>query len=226
MNRDTVWQLGTISGILLLIGIMMVGVPGSYYVSTDCAWFGPGPEPPCAYLKLQRITFANQLGGGVLFSAGLKVLLLAILIGLPAWIASPILAQRRESSARIAILIVSIISSAFVIIRLVTSLTSPMLSTPATCLGYIAASQQCFYGDLAKLVALLGIGFAPVLASLFMGMPAWVMALTETTLRKRWGWFVAVLFFSPIAAMLYGLFGSQPHPPIAPPASTLAASGA
>jgi len=41
------------------------------------------------------------------------------------------------------------------------------------------------------------------------------MALTETTRRKLWGWFIVVLLVSPIGAMLYGFLGAQPqiHPP-------------
>jgi hypothetical protein len=49
------------------------------------------------------------------------------------------------------------------------------------------------------------------------------MALTETTRRQLWGWFVVVLLFSPIAAMLYGFLGALPRPPAGSPASTLAA---
>ncbi|MGZ3682051.1 MAG: hypothetical protein ACXVDI_26125, partial [Ktedonobacterales bacterium] len=225
VNRVAVWILGTVSGILLVFGAMIVSAHGGYGASSSCATYGPSLQP-CTP-TLQYITLLNPLGGGALSSAGLMLLLLAILIGLPAWIASPILAQRRGSSARTAILIVSIIASAFVIVSLVVpSLSSPALSTPATCLGSGGAGQPCVYGGPAKVVALLGIGFAPLLASLLMGMPAWVMALTETTRRKRWGWFVAVLFFSPIAAMLYGFFGIQSHASEAPPAPTLAASGA
>lgn len=225
MNRVAVWILGTISGVMLLFGIMMVSVHGGYGASASCGSNGPDPQP-CTP-TLQQIIILNPLGGGGLFSAGLVILLLAILIGLPAWIASPILAQWRGSSARTAILIVSIIASAFVIVSLVAPLlTTPALSTPAACLGSGGAGQPCVYGAPAKLVAVLGIGFAPLLASLLMGMPAWVMALTETTYYKRWGWFAAVLLFSPIAAMLYGFFGASPHAPTAPPAPALAASGA
>jgi predicted lysophospholipase L1 biosynthesis ABC-type transport system permease subunit len=153
------------------------------------------------------------------------IVLLAILIGLPAWIGGTILAQRRGASSRTAILIVSLIASALGIVGLVAVvLISPALATPETCINSTGSGFPCFYGGQAKLVALLGIGFRPLLASLLVGMPAWVMALTETTRRKHWGWFVAVLLCSPIAAMLYGFLGTQPHPPAVPPAAPLAAS--
>lgn len=134
---------------------------------------------------------------------------------------------RPGASSRTAILIVSILASALGIVGLVAVLLiSPALATPETCIGSTGPGSPCFYGGPAKLVALLGIGFGPLLASLLLGMPAWVMALTETTRRKLWGWFVVVLLVSPIGAILYGFLGARPHPPAGSPASTLAASHA
>jgi hypothetical protein len=155
------------------------------------------------------------------------LVLLAILIGLPAWIGGPILAQQRGSSSRTAMLIVAILASAVGIVGLVAVLVlSPALATPETCINPIGPDAPCFHGGQAKLVALLGIGLEPLLASLILGMPAWVMALTETTRRKLWGWFAVVLLFSPIAAMLYGFLGPQPQPTAGSLASPLAASPA
>lgn len=227
MNRVVVWILGIISGILLLFGALMTSLGGAYGASSGCATEGLAPQP-CTPV-LQQITLEGPLSSGGAFSGGLLFVLLAVLIGLPAWIGSPILAQRRGSSSRTAILIVAIIASALVIVSLlVPILSSPALATPETCLGSggPGASQICFYGDQAKLVALLGIGLPPIFTALFVGMPAWVMALTETAIRKRWGWFVAVLFLSPIAAMIYGFVGAQPRPTAAPPAPVAAISGA
>ncbi len=224
MNRVAVWILGTISGIMLFFGIFGFGVFGfGYGASSSCTSYGDNP-PPCTP-TLQQVLINNPLAGGPLFLPGLMIVLLAILIGLPAWIGGTILAQRRGASSRTAILIVSILASALGIVGLVAVvLISPALATPETCINSTAPGFPCFYGGQAKLVALLGIGFGPLLASLLMGMPAWVMALTETTRRKLWGWFVVVLLVSPIGAMLYGFLGAQPHPPAGSPASPLAAS--
>ena len=225
MNRIVVWILGIISGVLLLNGALMTGITG-YGASSGCVTQGLTPQP-CTPV-LQQITIDPSMSDGQL-SGGLVILLLAILIGLPAWVGSPILAQRRGSSARTAILVVAIIASALLIVSLVIPvLSSPALATPETCLGSggPGATSICFYGSQAKLVALLGIGVPPVLMAVFIGMPAWVMALTETAIRKRWGWFVAVLFLSPIAAMLYGFRGAQPRPTAAPPTPVAATSGA
>jgi hypothetical protein len=224
VNRVAVWILGTISGIILFFGIVSVGTIG-YGASSSCSSYGDNP-PPCTP-TLQQVIITNPLAGGPLFLPGLMLVLLAILIGLPAWIGGPILAQRRGSSSRTAILIVSILASALGIVGLVAvALISPALATPETCINSTGPGSLCFSGGQAKLVALLGIGFGPLLASLLVGMPAWVMALTETTRRKLWGWFVVVLLVSPIGAILYGFLGVQPHPPAVPPASTLAASQA
>ncbi|MGO8950097.1 MAG: hypothetical protein ACLQUY_21060 [Ktedonobacterales bacterium] len=222
MNRVAVWILGSISGIILFFGIFSFSVFG-YGATSGCTSYGDNP-PPCTP-TLQQVVIGNPLAGSPGFSSGLMIVLLAILIGLPAWIGGTILAQRRGSSSRTAILIVSVLASALGIVSLVSVfLTTPALATPETCINSTSPGSPCFYGGPAKLVALLGIGFAPLLASLLIGMPAWVMALTETTRRKQWGWFVAVLLVSPIGAMLYGFLGAQPHPPVIPPAaSTLAA---
>lgn len=224
MNRVAVWILGTISGFILIFGIFSFSAYG-YGASSSCVSYGDYP-PPCTP-TLQQVIIANPLAGSPRFSYGLTIVLLAILIGLPAWIGGTILAQRRGSSSRTAILIVSIIASALGIVGLVSvPLTSPALATPETCISSTGPGSLCFYGGQATLVALLGIGSGPLLASLLLGMPAWAMALTETMHRKLWGWFVVVLLFSPIAAMLYGFLGAQPHPSAGSPASTLAASQA
>jgi hypothetical protein len=205
----------------LYFGIFSFSVFG-YGASSSCVSYGTNP-PPCTP-TLHQVLIQNPLAGHPVFFPGLMLVLLALLIGLPAWIGGPILAQRRSSSSRTAILVVSIIASAFGIVALgAVVLLSPALATPETCIGSTGPGFPCFSGGQAKLVALLGIGFAPLLASLLMGMPAWVMALTETTRRKQWGWFVVVLLFSPIGALLYGFLGAQPHSPAVPPASPLAA---
>jgi hypothetical protein len=227
VNRAAVWILGTISGIILFYGISISAIGFGYGASSSCVSYGNNP-PPCTP-TLQQVLIKNPLAGDLFFLPGLMIVLLAILIGLPAWIGGPILAQRRGSSSRTAILIVAILASALGIVGLAAvGITSPALRTPETCIGSTGPGFPCFYGGQAKLVALLGIGFGPLLASLLLGLPAWVMALTETTRRKLWGWFVVVLLCSPIAAMLYGFLGAgaQPRPPAGSPASPVAASPA
>lgn len=214
MNRVVVWILGVISGVILFYGLVMFGLmAGGYGVSSGCSSSGLNP-PPCTP-TLQQVTVGGSLGGGGAAS-GLPLLLLAILIGLPAWIGSPILAQRRGSSSRTAILIVSILASALAIVSVASAFFSPALATPETCIGP-ANPPMCFYGSQATLVALAGIGLPPLLVALLAGMPAWVMGLTETARRGRWGWFTAILLCSPIAAMLYGFLGARREPPAAAP---------
>lgn len=228
MNRVAVWILGTVSGFILFLGLSSFSLFGfGYGASSSCVSYGSNP-PPCTP-TLQQVLVKNPVADGPLFAYGLMIVLLAILIGLPAWVGGPILAQRRGSSSRTAILIISVIASALGIVGLVAVLlTTPALATPETCIGSTGPGFPCFYGGQAKLVALLGIGFGHLLASLLIGMPAWVMALTETTRRRLWGWFAVVLLFSPIAAMLYGFLGAgaPPDPPAGSPASPLATSPA
>lgn len=223
MNRVVVWVLGVISGVLLFFSVMSLTLgAGGYGASSSCS--SPGPDPAPCTPTLQQVYVGESLRWDGPLSAILIFLLLAILIGLPAWIGSPILAQRRGSSSRAAILIVSIIASAFLIVSVVSLFISPAFATPETCLAS-SDPQICFYGAQATLVAALGIGLPLLLMSLLIGMPAWVMALTETARHRRWRWFVVVLLFSPIAAMLYGFLGGrQQPPPVAAP--SIAASGA
>ena len=223
MNRVVVWILGVISGIILFFGIvtLFLTAVGGYGVSSSCESTGINP-PPCTPV-LRQVTVFNSIGNGA-SAAGLLLLLLAILVGLPAWIGSPILARRRGSSSRAAILVVSILASALVIVSVASTFFSPAFSTPETCIGS-ANPQICVYGAQATLLAVLGVGLPTLLVSLLVGMPAWVMALTETSQRRRWGWFIAALLFSPIAAMLYGFFGARREPLTAAPLPTVAASG-
>ena len=223
MNRVVVWILGTISGIILLFGILSSSTLG-YGVTSGCTSIGSNPAP-CTP-QLQQVILSNPLEGGSRFWGGLLIVLLALLIGLPAWIGGPILALRRGSSSRTGILIVSVIACAIGIVGVAAAfLTSPALATPETCIS--STAQTCFYGDQAKLVALLGIGFGSVLVSLLIGIPAWVMALTETAGRRSWGWFIAVLCTSPFGALLYSFLGAPPSSPrAAPPAPALSTPGA
>lgn len=223
MNRVVIWVLGVISGVLLFVSVMGVGLgAGGYGASASCS--SPGLDPTPCTPTLQQVYVGEFLRlDGPLPSVAL-LLLLAILIGLPAWISSPILAQRRESSSRAAILIVSIIASAFVVVSIVSVFISPAFATPETCIAP-ADPQICFYGAQATLVAVLGIGLPALLMSTLLGTPAWVMALTETARHQRWRWFVAVLLFSPIAAMLYGFLGGRRRPPSVT-APSMATSGA
>ncbi len=224
MNRVVVWVLGVISGVLLVYSVLTLSGSG-YGMTSGCVSYGSNPAP-CTP-TMQTLTVGSPFSLNPMDSAGLAVLLLAILIGLPAWIGSPILARRRGSSSRAAILIVSVIASAFVILSIVSPIVfSPALTSQETCVGSGGFGEPCFTGASATVVALLGIGLKPLIASIALGMPAWVMALTETARQRRWGWFVAVLLFSPFTAMLYGFLGGRSQPPAPVAESSLAASGA
>ena len=68
-------------------------------------------------------------------------------------------------------------------------------------------------------LGLAGVGWAPLAGALIVGVPAWVMTLTQTARWRQWGWFVAALLFSPVAALLYAFFGAGRPPTTAAPAS-------
>ena len=223
VNRAAVWILGTISGLILVYGISLVSFTG-FGISRSCASTGVNPAP-CTPV-LQQAVVDSPLVNPLVW-VGLVVVLLAALIGLPAWIGGPISAERRGSSSRTANLVVSIVASALFLVTLLTTFVlSPALATPETCISSTAPDFPCFYGVQAKLVAVFGVSFGMVRASLLIGVPAWVMALTETGRHRRWEWFAAVLLLSPFAAMLYAFFGGQQRPPAAAVAPAVAPTGA
>ena len=155
--------------------------------------------------------------GGPLFSNGLLVLLLAILIGLPAWIVVPDLARRRGASARLALLITSLPASVCAILAIVPLLIRyPVLTTTETCFWspqypgpHPAIDPSCTFGGMAQVMAIFSVAFLPLLAACLFTIPAWVMGLAETDRQQRWRWYFAVLFLSPFAVTLYGLFGGK-----------------
>jgi hypothetical protein len=162
-----------------------------------------------------------SLGGAA--GAALMVVALAILIGLPAWIATPILALRRGSTARTAILVVATLATALLIVSAVsvTLSASTALSASQVCLNGSGPEppQTCFTGTQAFWVSVLGIGWGPIALAFTVGAPAWVMTLTQTARQRQWGWFTAALLFSPVAALLYAFFGAGRPPSAATPVS-------
>jgi hypothetical protein len=217
MTRAAVWILGSISGLLLAFGLLtLLTAGGGYGVSSSCA--SVEGAPPCTPAVDSITVSLPPHAPALAFTSTL--LLLAVLIGLPAWIAAPILAERRGASGTTAILVVSIISTALLLVTIFSVVVlSPALTSPKTCLngtGGDGVPQTCVTGSQAIWLAVLGIGSTPVLAAFIACLPAWTMALTRTVRGRRWGWFSAVLLLSPLALMLYGFLGSERRPAPAP----------
>lgn len=51
------------------------------------------------------------------------------------------------------------------------------------------------------------IGFVLYLAGVLAALLAWIVGLIRTAQLRRWGWFVVVLFISPLGSLLYGVAG-------------------
>ncbi len=47
-----------------------------------------------------------------------------------------------------------------------------------------------------------GLGYIAVLV-------VWIGGMIKMVQLKRWGWFVGILIFSPLAPLLYGIFGPE-----------------
>ncbi|HEU0026577.1 MAG TPA: hypothetical protein VFQ25_05625 [Ktedonobacterales bacterium] len=222
MNRVASWILGTISGLLLAFGAMSFSLVGiGYGMSASCA---STDGQPCTPIVQQATVMLPSLSGAA--PLALTILMLAVLIGLPAWIATPILAERRGSSARTAILVVAVIATALLLVgAIVIPLTAQVFSAPEVCIngtGGSGGGPICFTGMPAFWVALLGVAWGPIAVALLIGAPAWVMTLTQTARWRQWRWFVAALLLSPVAALLYAFFGAGHPPAPAAPASPAA----
>lgn len=221
-----IWGLALTAELLLMYDLLLINM-GSLTWFPDCG-VGSGPDPyPCTpFLPPLTLTVPT---GAALFSNGLLILLLALLMGLPAWIIGPKLARRRGASARTPILIASLPASACAILAAISVLARyPVLAATETCFwppqppNQPAADPPCMYGYMAVVLAILGVAALPLLATCILSIPAWVMGLAEADGQQRWGWFIAVLFFSPVATALYGLFGGSGKG-AQPPALTTAA---
>lgn len=202
MNRVAIWILSTISGLLLAYGCLMFMMSaGGYGASSSCATVEGGP--PCKWV-LDSVGFNLPPRGPLLAVAGM-FLLAAVIIGLPAWIASPLLAARRGASSKTPILVVSLVATALAAVAVLVVLTSPALVTPKTCVNGV----DCVTGAMAPVVAVIGIGLGPLVLALLVNLPAWVMALVRTSHGRQWGWFVAILLLSPIATVVYCFLGKE-----------------
>lgn len=212
MSRIAIWVLSTISGVLLVSSCLLLATSVGYSSSGSCT--GDGCQ---LVLSQMEFNFAPLLQVAGPF------LLLAVLIGLPAWIASPIMAARREDSSKTPILILSIVAAALLAMVVYVLLTSPALATPVVCFRTTNQSSTCVTGSQARTLAALGVSVGPLLLSIIAGLPAWIIGLTRTLYTRRWGWFVAILLLSPVAGVLYGFLGPEhaattvSAPPATPP---------
>ncbi len=163
---------------------------------------------------------------GPLLLIGLGFLLLAVLIGLPAWIASPVLAARRGASSKPVIIPLAVLSLALLLVSIYFTIVNDVISSPRTCFG--DRDPVCVIGANAGLLALVGALLTPWLICVAIDSPAWVMALVRTARIHAWGWFVAILLLSPVATLLYGFFGPELQRPVSrdvPPSPMLPAAG-
>lgn len=213
-----IWILGTISGLLLIYGAMCLSLAGGYSAMGPCLGPPMGMCPGGAGPSL--VTVSLPLNSDPIMFA-VPILALAFLTGLPVWIRTPIRAERRRASAHMAILIVSLCASALLMVDLIIILSEMSLFGGSTvCLASVTGqASACFSGMQGLLLALVGVGWAPVAGAVVAGAPAWVMALTQTARWRQWGWFVAALLFSPVAALLYAFFGSSSRPASTAPIS-------
>lgn len=79
--------------------------------------------------------------------------------------------------------------------------------------------QTLLYTSIAAIVLLI-VGSAVANSHYTVGLGAeglgsiaalvvWIGGMIKMAQLKRWGWFVGILIFSPLAPLLYGIFGPE-----------------
>src|SRR5579859_2913411 len=101
-----------------------------------------------------------------------------------------------------------------------------ILSIGAIVLGYLGYSQggvaaakclqntnnqvaynQCLQSTLQTLSKASNSGVLLLGGAFLAAALAWLIGLVLAIVRRRWGWFFGILFFSPLATLLYSVFG-------------------
>jgi uncharacterized membrane protein len=62
-----------------------------------------------------------------------------------------------------------------------------------------------------SLFALIALLVYPVATGILF-LITWIMGLVKTAKMKRWGWFAALFFLTPITSLLFGLIGPEDEP--------------
>lgn len=205
--RDILRRLaGAVAGLALFCAVVSVSLLNGYAGLEPCDPRNPAFSS-CAPNLQQLIISSPQDALALRFAPWL--LALALIIGLPVWVATPLRAERRGGSIRTVMLVVALLATGLLMVDCII-LYSQMsqADTSRVCLSDASGAPiACFTGALARLVALAGLGAGPLAGALLAGLPAWVMTLVQAARWRRWGWFVVVLLLSPVASLLYASFG-------------------
>lgn len=197
MQRVTTIILTVISAVYLLIGVVFLSQGGGVHGTSSCTTaLGETCTP-----QVQQVQF---LFGGPLLVPGLAFTLFALLVGMPAWIASAARAAREGRTSRGVIQVLSVVATAWLIVAVSIGLIIARGGAPQVCL-----QTDCATGPLAVLFLLVGVAIQPLVVCALICSPAWVIGLVRTAHLRRWGWFAAVLVFSPISTLIYGFFGPE-----------------
>jgi hypothetical protein len=163
---------------------------------------GDTPNPPTQFI-FHPIDWASPV-----FQHAVWLLALALVIGLPVWIATVVRTHNSGKYPQLALMITSILASCLLIGDMaVAFLQASAVPNVPVCFG--SATGTCFSGAIGALAAIVGFGWIPWLGAIVAGTPAWIMALLQTARWRQRNWFVAIFLLSPIAAALYEIFGAD-----------------
>jgi predicted lipid-binding transport protein (Tim44 family) len=105
-----------------------------------------------------------------------------------------------------AILILSILAIVVLVVGLV-AFFGAAATAAANCTQTGSAQPQCASGATGAIAGGAALGLLGIIVGLILDFVAWILGLVKTAQIRRWGWFIAVFFLSPLSTLIYGIAG-------------------
>lgn len=105
-----------------------------------------------------------------------------------------------------AILILSILAIVLVAVGFF-GFAGAAASAAANCTQTASGQAQCATGSTGGILGGAAVGSLGLLVGALLAFVSWLLGLIKTAQIKRWGWFVAIFFLTPLSSLLYGIMG-------------------
>jgi hypothetical protein len=105
-----------------------------------------------------------------------------------------------------AILILSIVAILVLIVGMVAFFGS-VGAAAANCTTSSSGQLQCPNNASGGILGGAALGLLGLFGGGLLAFVTWILGLVKTAQIKRWGWFVAVFFLTPLASLIYGIVG-------------------
>ena len=105
-----------------------------------------------------------------------------------------------------AILILSILAIVVLVVGLV-AFFGAAATAAANCTQTTAGQAQCNNGATGTIAGGAILGVLGLFGGALLAFVTWILGLVKTAQIKRWGWFIAVFFLTPLSTLIYGIAG-------------------